>query len=262
MHLFTTIAAASVAAVATLAATPAAAQVPTPQAGVVCRAGTQPEFENNVLRCRSERRVELPSICSPVAFAGNGDIQLNTRVLKLEATGSDVCVGPNGARAASVMRPPVPGVDPAPTPGTYRRVVDANGPDVFVAEQVQYEFPQGLPFIGDAGRGVTCKHGFNEEQFAGGRGLRCVKQEVQTATCDGGFEIERRSGADRCVKRERDVFGNMQTTIGQYTIPAGVGYIGLMGNPAQHGWRLDTDRARNVDSWVKADRHYAFAEVR
>jgi len=49
----------------------------------------------------------------------------------------------------------------------------------------------------------------------------------------------------------RDITGNRVT--GQYTIPTDVGYLGVMGNPAAHGWTLDTDRTGhgNVDYWVK-----------
>jgi hypothetical protein len=216
----------------------AQAQVPDAERGVTCRAGTDALYDNGVLRCRAERTVTLQSICSAVDFKPNGDIVGNHRVLRLETAGVDQCVGLNGARADSLMRPPVPGVDPAATPGTYRRVVDPNGADVFVATQVTWEFPQGggLNFAGgDPQRGVACPGGFDPERRDNGRTLRCVKQEVRMATCDGGYEIQRRSGTDRCIKRERDFLGNLHTTVGQYTIPANAGYIGLAGNPAPGG---------------------------
>ena len=40
-----------------------------------------------------------------------------------------------------------------------------------------------------------------------------VNKDVQTATCKRGFEIERRNGVDRCIKRERDLLGNLQTMV-------------------------------------------------
>lgn len=243
----------------------AQAQVPDAERGVTCRAGTDALYDNGVLRCRAERTVTLQSICSVVDFKANGDIVGNHRVLRLETAGVDQCVGLNGARADSLMRPPVPGVDPAATPGTYRRVVDPNGADVFVATQVTWEFPQGggLNFVGgDPQRGVACPGGFDAERRDNGRTLRCVKQEVRMATCDGGYEIQRRSGTDRCIKRERDFLGNLHITVGQYTIPANAGYIGLAGNPAQHGWTLLDDHSGNSDFWRRNERSFALAARR
>jgi len=252
----------SIAIGAALAPAAATAQAPSPETGVTCRPGTTAEYNSGVLRCRVTETVRLASICSGVVFASNGDINLNTRVLRMDVANVDQCIGPNGARADSVMAPPIPGVHPAPTPGTYRRVVNATAADVFVATKVSYEFPQGWLFVGDANRGVVCKNGFRPESTNGGRGLRCVKVEEKVATCDGGFVVERRTGTDRCVKRERDFFGNLVTTYGQYTIPANAGYLGIMGDPSRHGWRLLTDRNGTTDHWRKGNPDYQFAHVR
>ena len=61
--------------------------------------------------------------------------------------------------------------------------------------------------------------------------------------------VERRTGRDLCVSK--DITGNR--VVGQYTIPVNAGYVGAMGDPAQHGWTLDTDRTGhgNVDYWLK-----------
>lgn len=242
---------------ALLAATPALAQVPSPDAGVTCRAGTAAEYNNGVLRCRAEEQVRLASICSPAAFSNRGDINLNVR-LELRTGGVDQCAVPGGLSVDSLMAPPLPGVHPAATPGVYRRVVNATGADVFVATKVAYEYPQGALFIGDASRGVACGNGFSSERIAGGRGLRCVKVEEKLATCDGGFSVERRAGVDRCIKRDRDLFGNFTTVVGQYTIPANAGYVGVMGSPANHGWQLMTDRVNSTDHWRKGSPSFQF----
>ncbi len=252
------IAAATVAAAFT--STPATAQVPNPETGVSCRVGTTAVFTGDTLRCRTERRVELESMCSIVTVNARDQVGVTLRSPHPRpsiTTGVDQCISARGDRTPSVMRPPVPGVDPAATPGTYQRVMNPSGPDVFVATQSVYEFPQGWVFVGDASRGVTCGNGFEADRV-GSRRLRCVKQEVKLATCDGGFNVDRRNGRDICTKT--NLLGNRE--IGQYTIPANAGYIGLMGNPANNGWQLDIDRSGNRDHWIKSDRQFAFASVR
>lgn len=233
-----------------LAAAPVHAQLPSPEAGVTCRVGTTAQLSNGVLRCRVTEEVRLASICSPVVFAGSGDVNLNVRLV-MRTAGVDQCVAGTGASRDSVMAPPVPGLHPEARPGVYRRVVNASAADVFVATKISFEFPQGSVYVGDASRGVTCGAGFNVDPINSGRGIRCIKTEEKVATCDGGFSVERRSGVDRCVKQERDLFGNLRTTIGQFTIPSNAGYVGLMGNPANHGWTLLTDRASTADHWRK-----------
>jgi hypothetical protein len=249
----------AVLAAAALATAPAVAQVPNPENGVACRAGTTPEFSGDTLRCRTERRVELQSMCSILTVDPRDKVDVTLRSpdpRPASTAGVDQCLSARGDRTPSVMRPPVPGVDPAATPGTYQRVVNPTGPDVFVATQTVYEFPQGWPFIGNASRGVTCGNGFDAERV-NSNGLRCVKQEVKLATCDGGFSIDRRNGRDVCFKT--NLLGNRET--GQYTIPADAGYMGFTGNPSSNGWRLDEDRSGNRDYWIKRDRQFAFARV-
>jgi hypothetical protein len=266
MSKLTLIAAATLAGAA-LSPLPAAAAYnplnPDIRTGVVCRPGATADFRSGVLRCSTTRTVELESICSGVTFAGNGDIGLNSRVIKLATAGVDQCVGFNGAHADSVMRPPVPGIDPAPTPGTYTRVVNPNGPDKFTAQQVVYEYPQGRLFVGDARNGVGCASGFEASNTADGRGLACIKPALAVgATCDGGFHVEHVEGPDLCVKAGRDLFGNATRTVGQYTIPEGVGYVGFMGNPADHGWKLQRDAQGRADNWSQRDDQYVFAHAR
>lgn len=249
----------AVLAATAFSATPAAAQVPNPEAGVTCRAGTTADFNNGSLRCSTEREVRLESICSVVTVNRRAEVGVTLRDLDPRpplTAGVDQCISATGTRTPSVMRPPVPGVDPLARPGVYERVVNPTGPDVFVAQQTAYEFPQGWAFVGDPSRGVTCGNGFDAERV-GTRGLRCVKQEVKLATCDGGFSIDRRNGRDLCTKT--NLLGNRE--IGQYTIPSGVGYIGLAGNPASNGWRLDMDRSGERDYWIKRERQFAFARV-
>jgi hypothetical protein len=266
MNKLNLIAAAATLAGAILSPLPAAAnnsQDSDIETGVVCRPTTEAEFHNGVLRCSKPRTVELESICSGVTLSGTGEIGGNIRVLRLTTAGVDQCVGPLGVHADSVMRPPLPGLDPAALPGVYTRVVNPSGPDKFTAQQKMYEYPQGRLFVGDASRGVGCSNGFTATSTSHGRGLACVKQgRAVDATCDGGFSIKHVDGVDKCTKTDRDFFGNLVVSHGQYTIPKGVGYMGFMGNPANHGWKLKSDAEGHADQWEPKEPQYAYATAR
>lgn len=229
-----------------------------PQSGVTCNANHTAVYADGVLRCRETVTHTRGSICSPAIFQRNGDITLNIRVEMLPA-GSDLCRLVGGtATAASQMTPPLPGM---PADSAFERRINASGADSFVATSLRLHFPLGAIFTGNASHGVRCPSGFDPARINSGRGLRCEDTVVKIATCDGGFSVQRRDGVDRCTKSYRDIFGNLHTETGQYTIPANAGYFGLMGNPETHGWNLDTDRGgTNTDFWVKEDRAYSYPE--
>ena len=227
-----------------------------PSAGVTCHAGHTAIYDNGVLKCRETVTHTRGSICSPAIFQRSGDITLNQRV-ELLPSGSDVCRGLNGTTAPTQMTPPLPGM---PADSAFTRVVNPTAADTFVATTYRFRFPDGAVFGGNEDHGVRCPSGFGPVRIDGGRGLRCEDVVVKIATCDGGFKIDRRTGEDRCVKVEKDLFGNTHTIVGQYTIPANAGYVGIFGNPESNGWNLDTDRIGSSDYWVKEQRAYSYAE--
>jgi hypothetical protein len=226
------------------------------QDGVSCSSGAEAEVSGGVLRCERTRRVELESICSPAAFSAAG-VTVNTNIT-MDPIGRDQCLATvTGQKVPSVMRPPVPGVDPPS--GAFRREVNASGPDKFVATQVSFEFPTKLPpYLGDASRGVRCPSGFETAVVNNGRGIRCERSVERRAICDGGFTVDRNPGRDLCTSR--DLFGNLVT--GQYTIPENAGYVGVMGNPSTHGWALAQDHRGDVDFWIKRQKEFRYPDPR
>jgi len=246
-HLKTLFVAKSVAAVAIAAsgvAGPVAAHA-SEQDGVTCAADTQAALVNGVLTCKKQK--VLASICSPVAFGKtlkvNGNIVMNP-------SGSDTCLAVvAGNIAPSVMAPPTPGIDPPAS--AFHRVVNASGPDTFVADM--YVYPVGALYIGDASHGVKCPSGFNAVGINGSRGLRCEAVAVKRAGCDTGWAIERHNGKDLCIMNTP--FGRLE---GNFTIPEDANYTGLIGNPETHGWNLDKDRVGNTDYWVSEQKSFKF----
>jgi hypothetical protein len=229
----------------------------TPQSGVTCNTNHTAVYADGVLRCRETVTHTRGSICSAAVFQRNGDITLNLRVEMLPA-GSDLCRVVGGtATQPSQMTPPLPGM---PADSAFARSINASGTDTFVATTFRFHYPLGAIFTGNAGNGVRCPSGFDPARINSGRGLRCEDTVVKIATCDGGFSVQRRGGVDRCTKSYRDIFGNLHTEVGQYTIPANAGYLGIMGNPETHGWNLDSDRSGETDYWIKEDRAYSYAE--
>ncbi len=224
--------------------------------GVACAAGTDAQLSNGVLKCRKEERKVLESICSPLAFSTQG-IKLNGNVT-MDPSGSDQCLAAvTGQKVASVMRPPVPGIDPPAS--AFSRVVNASGPDSFVATQVSFSWPERFPLerqLGrDASRGVECPNGFETDAIAGNRGIQCEKREERNADCDALWKIN------------RDVDGNKDAcfldtpigrTKGNYTIPKGLS--GITGNPESHGWNLQVKNG--VDQWVKERKEYSHPNAR
>lgn len=218
------------------------------QDGVTCDAGTQATLANGVLTCKKQK--VLASICSPLAFGKTATISTN---VVMNPIGSDKCLAVGaGTLVDSVMTPPTPGIDPPAS--AYHRVINATGPDTFVAEQFVY--PQGYVYLGDASRGVKCPSGFNSVGINGNRGLRCEKVDVKRAGCDTGWAIERHSGRDLCVMTT--LVGRLE---GNYTIPEDANYTGLIGNPETHGWNLDTDRSGTTDFWVAERKTFKFPDA-
>jgi hypothetical protein len=240
---------ASVLALAAAAAP--AAHANTPAEGVKCPANTTARLSNNdrKLVCEFQERIERASVCSPVVFKNNGDINLNTRIELLTA-GSDTCRTATGATAPSQAL-----LLPGDVASQFVREVRA-GADVFVRTKTSYAFPEGGPlYLGDASKGVTCATGFDGDARFSGRGLRCDRRELRQATCDVGWTMDRNTGTDKCFI-EKTVFGNKVRVDGQYTIPQGL--TGLLGNPETHGWDLRRDHQGSVDFWAKEAKDYRF----
>ncbi len=242
----------AVAAVLTLAAAAMpAAHANTPAEGVKCPVNTTAKLSNNdrKLVCEFEERIERASVCSPLVFKNNGDINLNTRIEHLTA-GSDTCRTASGATAPSQAL-----LLPGDVASQFQREVRA-GADVFVRTKTSFKFPEGGPiYVGDASKGVTCPSGFDGDPKFGGKGMRCDRREVRIASCDIGWTIDRNTGTDKCFM-EQVVFGNRVRVDGQFTIPSGT--TGLTGNPESHGWDLKKDHSGNVDYWSKEAQDFRF----
>ena len=236
-------------------ATLPAAHANTPAEGVKCPAGTTAQLSNGdrKLVCRFEERIERASVCSPVVFQNNGDINLNQRI-ELITAGSDTC----RAVSTGAVAPPQALLLPGDDASQFRREVRP-GADVFVRVKTSFKFPEGGPvYLGDASKGVVCPSGFDGDPSFSGRGLRCDRRELRMAVCDVGWTVERNAGTDRCFM-EQVVFGNKVHVDGQYTIPQGS--TGLVGNPESHGWNLRRDHQGQVDFWAREAKDYRFPVV-
>lgn len=247
-HSLTAIAAAFTLAVL---ATPAA-HANTAAEGVQCPSGTTAKLSNNdrKLVCEFQERIERASVCSPLVFKNNGDINLNQRIDLIEA-GSDTCKAVSTGAVAPSQALLLPGDDAS----QFRREVRP-GKDVFVRVKLSHKFPTGGPvYLGDASKGVTCPTGFDGDARFGGQGMRCDRREYRKATCDIGWSMDRNPGTDKCYI-EKIVFGNRVRVDGQYTIPEFT--TGLTGNPESHGWDLRRDHADATDYWSKEAKDYRF----
>ena len=246
-----------VAAVLTLAAAAMpAAHANTTAEGVKCPTGTSARLSNSdrKLVCETEERVERASVCSPLVFKNNGDVNLNTRI-EPQLSGSDSCVARNTAGAVVATQPSQALFLPGDDPTQFRREVRP-GADVFVATKKAYRFPVGGPvYLGDASKGVSCPAGYDGDSSFGGQGLRCDRRELRKAMCDIGWTMDRNSGTDKCFIQQT-VFGNSVRVDGQFTIPDGL--TGLLGNPESHGWDLRRDHSGSVDYWAKEAKDYRF----
>jgi hypothetical protein len=221
--------------------------------GVVCPQDTQASFSNGVLKCSKPKT--LASICSPLLFSRLGIKLLNQVVM--QPNGSDTCLAVGtGQSVPSEMAPPLPGIDPPAS--AYHRVINATGPDTFAA--TQFVFPDNTQHTSghDPANGAACPSGFTGVSTHSGRGLRCQSAVAATAGCDAPYAIERHTGRDLCVIIQ-DLGITTARLVGDYTIPTGQGYSGILGNPADHGWTLVQDRSGNIDSWTQTQFKYADA---
>lgn len=173
-----------------------------PQEGVRCPDGFEVTIgsDNRSLICG--RPFTLKSICSPIAFSSKG-LKVSGNIV-MDSKGSDRCLAvATGSATASVMEPPRPGY---PAPGTFKRVVDANGPDRFVAPGREFAFPVDGPdyLIGDRSKGVRCPAGYDGDRRFNGRGIRCDKWDgpARAADCDFGWTLrvdDQGGKEDRCL---------------------------------------------------------------
>ncbi len=244
--------------------------------GLFCAQGIDANVSNGVLKCSMTLEYLRLSMCPRMDYPNYTQIELRgvdqckPQGVPLHGKASvDSAMTPLSAepRVAGINRPisdpkvlatvgvivPIPPADSA-----YQRRTDPISQDRFVALQVRYSWPIGMPLPATVGHdprnGVACPTGLTTEVLGAQRGLRCVDAEVRKAGCDGvnplnplsPWTVQRRSGRDLCVSK--DITGN--TVTGQYTIPSNAGYLGVMGDPAAHGWTLDTDRSGNIDYWV------------
>ena len=247
-----TLTAAAAAFTLALLATPAA-HANTPAEGVKCPSGTTAKLSSGdrKLVCEFEERIERASVCSPVVFKTNGDINLNQRIDHIEA-GSDTC----RSVTTGAIQPSQALLLPGDNPAQFKREVRDAGKDVFVRTKISYRFPVGGPvYVGDASKGVSCPSGYDGDARFSGQGMRCDRREYRKATCDIGWSMDRNSGSDKCYI-EKVVFGNKVRVDGQYTIPEFT--TGLTGNPESHGWDLKRDHNGIVDFWAKEASDYRF----
>lgn len=246
--------------------------------GVSCPTGSAASVSNGVLKCTVTLEFVRASMCPRIDFPNYTQIELagvdqcKPQVVPLQgraSVDSAMTPAPTAPRVvelnSGIAEPqtvaafgvivPIPPADSA-----YRRQTSSNSQDRFVARQVVYLWPKSMPLPATVGHdpknGVECPAGF-DATVLNNRGLRCSDTVVHKAGCDAvnplnplsPWAVERRTGRDLCVSK--DLTGNR--VVGQYTIPVNASYVGAMGNPAQHGWTLDTDRSGhgNIDYWVK-----------
>lgn len=235
------------AAVITLVAATAAPQAAHAgeQDGVKCPAGYDATISNGnkKLTCSKERTFQLASICSPIAFNGNGKVNVNTNIT-MNANGSDTCLAAvTGAAVASVMAPPPVGY---PAASMFQRVVRATQPDVFEAKVLEFKFPEGgHPYLGNAVNGVSCAPGFDGDSRFSGRGIRCDKLDgaPKNADCDFPWSILR----DEQGNKDVCILANQRGE----TKPQGMTHVQLDIERAlpMVGWVLDT--RNGTDRWQR-----------
>jgi hypothetical protein len=162
--------------------------------GVRCPGGFSASFssDNRTLLCTKSVQHELASICTVGMLNDAGAAtpvsgQRPTTVV-LVPTGVDSCrAEPGQWSAVSAMAPPGPQQPPA---SAFTRLIDAIGPDKFVATGREFAFPEGGPgYDGkDASRGVSCPMGVDGFRTRDGRGLRCEKRvgpSIEADCADG-----------------------------------------------------------------------------
>jgi hypothetical protein len=162
--------------------------------GVTCPAGYNAVISNGQkkLVCEKIEVITLDSHCG---------------IGSMDSAGSDTCL-PIGAgnRKPSGIFGWIPGVHPPMD--QFRRVVVANGPDKFTANQKVYAYPEGAVYVGmNPSRGVSCPGSFDGDKRDDGRGIRCDKVVANNvaADCDNfaglgwTLEVDERGNQDLCV---------------------------------------------------------------
>lgn len=223
-----------------------------PKEGVRCPAGFTASITdgNKKLVCFRERSYNKASICSPVAF-GAGKVALNTNIT-MDPTGTDQCLAVGaGTKVESVMAPPLPG---EPAPSEFRRFVNATGPDTFVANVKEFEFPQGaLPYnpTHDRSKGVRCPAGFDGDAMANGNGIRCDKTVKRTPMCQNV------AGVGWTLEVKRDAFDVCNGPLGAKGPTKPEGEHLHSGRDGDGGWDLVKDGGRgSEDQWRKGEFRY------
>lgn len=179
-----------VAAVLTLAAAAMpAAHANTTAEGVKCPTGTSARLSNSdrKLVCETEERVERASVCSPLVFKNNGDVNLNTRIEPVQA-GSDSCVARNTAGAVIATQPSQALFLPGDDPTQFRREVRP-GADAWPRRR-----PTGSPSAARSTwvmrpRACPARPATTATSSFGGQGLRCDRRELRKAMCDIGWTM-------------------------------------------------------------------------
>jgi len=259
--------------------------------GASCPNITEASIEQGVLKCWVTLEYVRASMCPRVDYPNYTQIELagvdqcKPQGMPLHGKASvDSAMTPLStaprfisSRAKAVVTDPIGtlstlgavAINPPPA-SAYERQIGSNSQDKFAARLTVHVWPTGMPVTSTVGhspsRGVACPAGMATEMLDGMRRLVCIGADVHKAGCDGvnplnplsPWTIERRTGRDLCMST--DITGNRVT--GQYTIPTNAGYVGAMGNPAQHGWSLDVDRSGYADYWVKNGTIYKYPVAR
>lgn len=217
------------------------------QQGVKCPSGFDAVISdgNKKLVCRTTKRYELMSICSPVVFTSSG-LKLPTGNIVMDPVGrdggKDQCLAViTGAKVDAVASPLLPGYPPL---SAFEFQKNPTTPDKWVATRTEYAFPTGTTYpVGNPANGVSCPAGYDGDKVFDGRGIRCDKLDgsPKPADCDGvaagpvaiGWRWERDhvGSEDRCV-------------------PMGTGDHGPTKPQGMTKVQLDLERASDEIGWI------------
>jgi hypothetical protein len=161
------------------------------QQGVKCPSGFDAVISNGdkKLVCRTTKRYELKTICSPVVFTSRG-LKLPVGNIVMDPVGRDggidQCFAVGGGDKVDAAREPLlPGYPPI-SEFTFEK--NPTTQDKWVATRVEYAFPEGTAYpVGSPANGVSCPSGYDGDKVFNGRGIRCDKYDgsPKPADCDG-----------------------------------------------------------------------------